>query len=111
MPALIVLLLALIGAASGVQSRDRSNVATGTATFGAAVMGIQTTAVAPRAELRLLVKRHGQWSPTSMLLSGCVPAPRLTVPAGWWVVARCATTVRWAVHGEGYEGRAPPVAG
>jgi len=109
LPALIVLLLVLVAGDGSGRLAEVPAAASVEAALGAAPAATQPSAV-PRADLRLLVKRAGHWSPGPVFASGAVPVLRVAPPAGWSTVGRSATAARHGVREEVYQGRAPPRA-
>ena len=108
LPALIVLLLALVAGGAG-HLPERPAIAAAEAALGAAPAATQPAAV-PRADLRLLIKRGGHSTPGPVFASGAVPVLRVAAPAGWWTPADAAITARHGVREKVYQGRAPPRA-
>jgi hypothetical protein len=109
LPALIVLLLLLVSGGGAGRLADGPAVGSAQTALAAAPAATQPAAT-PRADLRLLVKRGGQWVPGPMSASGSVPVLRVAPLAGWWTVTGSAGAARHGVRGEVYQGRAPPSA-
>jgi hypothetical protein len=108
LPALIVLLLLLVGGGVG-RLADSPALASAETALAAAPAATQPAA-APRADLRLLVKRTGHWATGQVVAAGSVPALAVAPAAGWWAVAGAAMPATCGARGEVYRGRAPPVA-
>jgi hypothetical protein len=108
LPALIVLLLLLI-AGSGVGRRAEGAAFIGAETALGAAPAVTQPAAVPRADVRLLVKRSGNWAPGQVLAARSVPVLRVHPPTGWSAVTGPATAANRAGRGEVYQGRAPPV--
>ena len=110
LPALVVLLLVLVGGSGVVRPPDCPTVVTGVAALGTAAAAVQPSAAVPRADFRLLVKRSGHWTSGPVFAAGTVLPLGIVPPAGWWFVAAVVPVAGWTVRGEGHRGRAPPFA-
>jgi hypothetical protein len=110
LPALIVLLLVLMGGSGVVRPPDGPTAVTGGAALGTAAATVQPSAAVPRADFRLLLKRSGHWTSGPVFAAGTVLPLGVVPPAGWWVVAGVVSVAGWTVRAEGHRGRAPPFA-
>ncbi len=110
LPALIVLLLVLVGGSGVVRPADGPPLVTGGAVLGTPAASIQSPAATPRPDFRLLVKRGAHWASGPVFAAGTVLPLGVVPSAGWWVVIAVAPVAGWTVRGEGHRGRAPPFA-